>query len=223
MSWCRRRSRRFWISKSQRHRGGTRERLEDRGAGRRDHLGLAVADPHREAGRATRPWPAAESESGHAAVRAKPLPIGSGDTSISSMPSRCETPRRRHDVHDRVDRADLVKVDLFGAGVMDFRFGLGQHAEDRDRVALDRRRPARLRSMIARISRQMALGLRPDHLNVELGRRDSADDFAAAPAQLAYRAAPASASARLKSAKSTPRSRSAPAIMSPLSPENASR
>ena len=41
------------------------------------------------------------------------------------------------DIDNGIDRADLVEVDLFGGRAMDFRFGLGQRRENRQRAILD--------------------------------------------------------------------------------------
>ena len=92
--------------------------------------------------------------------RAKPLPIGSGETSTSPTSKLVERPRGADDVDDRIDRADLVEVDVVGGGVVDLGFGLGQHLEDRDRATLDAQRTA-LRAIDHRANlAEVALGLR---------------------------------------------------------------
>ncbi len=81
-----------------------------------------------------------------------------------------ETPGSGHDVDNRIDGADLVEVNLLGSRAMDFRLGLGQHAENRHRAVLDaggKRRSAR--DDLTDVA-QVALGLRRAHLNVELQR-----------------------------------------------------
>ena len=61
--------------------------------------------------------------------RAKPLPIGSGETSNSPSSKLLERPGRADDVDDRIDRADLMEMDMLGRRVMDFGFGVGQRLE----------------------------------------------------------------------------------------------
>ena len=73
------------------------------------------------------------------AVRTRPEPSGSGADDHAVAPARHEDLRRRHDVDDRIDRADLVERHLVRLDAVHLRFRLGQQAEDRHRMRLDGR------------------------------------------------------------------------------------
>ncbi len=70
--------------------------------------------------------------------RAKPVPIGSGDDQQFADAQFLERPRGTDDIHNRIDRADFMKVHVLGRGVMHFRLGVCEHFENRARATLRR-------------------------------------------------------------------------------------
>src|SRR5512144_2631788 len=114
---------------------GRSQRTYDRGAGGRgklEHgLGLIGGDAFEQFGRG-RGGNGQETVSG--LDRAGADVDGRGPDSRDSQ--KIETDDRAHDVHDGVDGADFVKVDLLRSRRMDFGFGLRETVEDTDAFLL---------------------------------------------------------------------------------------
>ena len=87
---------------------------------------------------------------------------------------RAEAPGRPHDIDDRIDRADFVKVDRFGRGVVDLGFRHGERIEDCNGPMLHLGRQRALLDAGLDIA-EMALRLRRGDLDVELRRRNTAE------------------------------------------------
>ena len=152
-----------------------------------------------------------------------PLPSGSGADVDRRDAERVDADRRADDVDDRVDAADLVEVDVVGrrrrARVASASASSRKIASARLRARGGER--GRLQDRADR--RERALGLRLCRPHVELRRADRAV-LAMLERELAVRrTAERRDTARGDPSNGNPRSRSAPTVMSPLIPENASK
>ena len=81
-----------------------------------------------------------------------PPPTLSGEQTMRSAPRPLEREHRADDVDDRVERADLVQMDLLDRHLMDRRFGLGQPLEHRLRAVASRPRDSADLSISLKIS-----------------------------------------------------------------------
>ena len=88
------------------------------------------------------------------AVPTKPRAIGSGEHSSSSISQRLERERDAADVADRIERADLVEVDLLGLDAVDAGLGDGRARRTRPGRARAGARKGRRRRSSARTSAQ---------------------------------------------------------------------
>ncbi len=122
-----------------------------------------------------------------------------------------------HDVDDRVDRPDLVEVDLLGRRAVDRGLGLGQPPEERGDALLEggvERRAVEQRQDVVEVPVRMARRL-GDHVHLgggEAAARDARGLDADSP-----RAAASASSSRSRSS-GRPRSTTAPSSMSPEAP-----
>ena len=98
----------------ERDRRRRRQRLEDGRAGGRHHLGLAVAHPDREPVEQFNGGRRGHRNDCHAASARSRCPSAAAIPAAHRLPAR-RGPGRPHDIDDRIDRADLVKMHLLRA------------------------------------------------------------------------------------------------------------
>ena len=188
---------------------------QDRGAGGRGQLAL----DHRLGQRhAAEQLGRGRGRQGHPPVsRLDPArgPGGTGLASNRSTPSRSRPDRRADDIDDRIDRADLVEVDLRQVDPVHPRLGLAQLQEDPlGQVLLPRRQDALVDDRLDVVPVAMGVLVRRDDLGIGGPEAAAADrlEASARTAGRGWRRPPGSRR------RSTPASTSAASVMSPAMP-----
>ena len=149
-----------------------------------------------------------------------PLPTFTGALYTASMLEQIESGARADDIADRIHRAHFVEMDLLDLNAMHLGFGLAQSLKHRGGILL---RPVGDAGFVDDLENllqvPMAFSIRRQY--AELGRRDPTP---LGLFHLELRAGAQSSRAIAQAAAlSAPASISAPTVMSPLMPENASR
>ena len=112
------------------------QRLHDRGAGRRDQFHLNAGRINRRALQAIPPSPEPAPERRHARTSPCPADVQAGNKQCHRHAKASAPTAAADDVHHRVDRADLVKVDFFDVAVVDPGLRRAQSLEDGNRGVL---------------------------------------------------------------------------------------